>query len=126
MERKQRTHGLIEEDGVQNAPVFVVALQGKTSLIEGQNVHMECRIEPYPDSSLKVEWFHNDKPLPFGNRWRTSYDFGFAALDILGSHPEDSGRYSIKATNILGASESHIEVKIARKYLYRISMCKTN
>ena len=53
---------------------------------------MECRIEPYPDSSLRVEWFHNDKPLPFGNRWRTSYDFGFAALDILGSYPEDSGK----------------------------------
>ena len=77
---------------------------------------MECRIEPYPDSSLRVEWYHNDKPLPFGNRWRTSYDFGFAALDILGSYPEDSGRYTLKATNILGTSESHIDIKVSRKY----------
>ena len=110
------SHGMVEEDGVASAPVFVVPLQGKTQLIEGQNVHMECRIEPYPDSSLRVEWFHNDKPLPFGNRWRTSYDFGFAALDILGSYPEDSGRYTLKAINVLGSSESHIDVKVTCKY----------
>ena len=115
LEQKQVQHGVDEEDGVASAPVFVVPLQGKTSLIEGQNVHMECRIEPYPDPSLKVEWFHNDKPLPFGNRWRTSYDFGFAALDILGSYPEDSGRYTLKATNVLGTSESHLEIKVTRK-----------
>ena len=116
LEKKQMSHGMVEEDGVASAPVFVVPLQGKTQLIEGQNVHMECRIEPYPDSSLRVEWFHNDKPLPFGNRWRTSYDFGFAALDILGSYPEDSGRYTLKAINVLGSSESHIDVKVTCKY----------
>jgi hypothetical protein len=115
LEKKQMSHGMVEEDGVASAPVFVVPLQGKTQLIEGQNVHMECRIEPYPDSSLRVEWFHNDKPLPFGNRWRTSYDFGFAALDILGSYPEDSGRYTLKAINVLGSSESHIDVKVTSR-----------
>ena len=39
----------------------------------GQNLHVECRIEPYPDATLNVEWYLNGKPLPFGNRWRTSY-----------------------------------------------------
>ena len=121
LEKKKTSHGLIEEEGVASAPIFVVPLQGKTSLIEGQNVHMECRIEPYPDSSLRVEWFHNDKPLPFGNRWRTSYDFGFAALDILGAYPEDSGKYTLKAFNVLGASESSIDVKIACKYFTYIT-----
>merc|ERR1711892_1132822 len=75
--------------------------------------HLECRIDPYPDATLKVEWFHNGKPLPFGNRWRTSYDFGFAALDILGCYAEDSGKYTIKATNILGSAESSVNVSIA-------------
>jgi len=74
------------------------------------------RIEPYPDSTLNVEWFRNDKPLPFGNRWRTSYDFGFAALDIIGSYAEDSGRYTLRAKNVLGSSESSIDVKISRMY----------
>ena len=82
------------------------------------------RIEPYPDSSLNVEWFRNDKPLPFGNRWRTSSDFGFAALDIIGSYAEDSGRYTLRAKNILGSAESHIDVKISRKktFLYRLGL----
>ncbi len=106
-----------EEEGVVSAPQFIVALQGKTNLMEGQNLHLECRIEPYPDPTLKVEWYLNDKPLPFGNRWRTSYDFGFAALDILGAYAEDSGRYTLKATNVLGQAESHLDVKIARKSL---------
>ena len=105
----------MEEEGVQTAPNFVVNLQGKASLIEGQNLHIECRIEPYPDPTLNVEWFLNDKPLPFGNRWRTSYDFGFAALDIIGAYAEDSGRYTLKATNTLGTASSNINVKISRK-----------
>ena len=43
LESKQMSLNLAEEDGIQSAPVFVVALQGKTNLIEGQNVHLECR-----------------------------------------------------------------------------------
>lgn len=70
---------------------------------------------PFPDSTLNVEWFRNDKPLPFGNRWRTSYDFGFAALDIIGAYAEDSGRYTLRAKNVLGSAESHLDVKISRK-----------
>ena len=79
---------------------------------------MECRIDPYPDNTLKVEWFHNGNALPFGNRWKTTYDFGFAALDILGAYAQDSGRYTIKATNILGSAESSIDIKIACKLFY--------
>ena len=113
---EKKTRGGIatmEDVEVASAPNFVVALQGKNNLIEGQNLHVECRIDPYPDATLNVEWYLNDKPLPFGNRWRTSYDFGFAALDIIGAYAEDSGRYSLKATNALGQAESHIEIKIA-------------
>jgi hypothetical protein len=104
----------MEEELVAAPPNFVVQLQGKTTLVEGQNLHVECRIEPYPDPTLNVEWYLNDKPLPFGNRWRTSYDFGFAALDIIGAYAEDSGRYTLKAKNALGTAESHIEIKIAQ------------
>ena len=115
LEKKAKSAFGMEEETVQSAPNFVVALQGKTNLIEGQNLHVECRIEPYPDPTLNVEWYLNDKPLPFGNRWRTSYDFGFASLDIIGAYAEDSGRYTLKATNALGTAQSHIEIKIARK-----------
>merc|ERR1719357_1082775 len=113
LERSKVQMDLNDDDRPQSKPHFVAELQGKTQLLEGQSAHLECRIDPYPDATLKVEWFHNGKPLPFGNRWRTSYDFGFAALDILGCYAEDSGKYTIKATNILGSAESSVNISIA-------------
>ena len=113
LERNKAKMELNEDDSPQTAPKFVAQLQGKPQLLEGQNAHLECRIDPYPDATLKVEWFHNGKPLPFGNRWRTTYDFGFAALDILGCYASDSGQYTIKATNILGTAESSASIQIA-------------
>merc|ERR1712155_262477 len=116
LERHKAKMEMDAEDGCQSKPSFVAQLQGKTQLLEGQSAHLECRIDPYPDSTLRVEWFHNGKPLPFGNRWRTTYDFGFAALDILGCYASDSGTYTIKATNILGSVESSVNINIASKF----------
>lgn len=116
LERNKAKMELNEDESPQTAPRFVAQLQGKSQLLEGQNAHMECRIDPYPDATLKVEWFHNGKALPFGNRWRTTYDFGFAALDILGCYASDSGTYTIKATNILGSVESSVNINIASKF----------
>ena len=48
---------------------FVTELTGPTNLVEGQSAHMEARIEPYPDANMKVEWFHNGKPLAMGETW---------------------------------------------------------
>ncbi|KAJ8687530.1 hypothetical protein QAD02_023324, partial [Eretmocerus hayati] len=102
-----------EEDTVVNEkPRFTVQLNGPTNLVEGQSAHYECRIEPYPDSSLKVEWFHNGKPLSTGHRYRTAYDFGFASLDVLSVYAEDSGTYICKVTNHLGEAQSSINLGV--------------
>ena len=115
LERNKARAALNEDEVVISAPSFTAKLQGKTQLLEGQNAHFECRIDPYPDPSLKVEWLFNGKSLPYGNRWRTSYDFGFAALDIIGCYAQDSGTYTIRATNALGTAESSVNVTIASK-----------
>ena len=47
-------------------------LTGPTSLVEGQSAHMEARIEPYPDTNMKVEWLHNGKPLAMGKTLQCS------------------------------------------------------
>ncbi|GLH07319.1 LOW QUALITY PROTEIN: Titin [Gryllus bimaculatus] len=98
-----------EEVIVKQPPKFTAQLNGPTNLVEGQSAHYECRIEPYPDPNLKVEWFHNGKPLQTGHRFRTTYDFGFAALDILTVYGEDSGEYTCRATNKLGHATSSIK-----------------
>lgn len=45
------------------APKFVSQLVDMNDLVEGQLAHFEARLEPANDPNLKVEWFHNDKPI---------------------------------------------------------------
>lgn len=105
-----------EEDiSVKEPPMFTVRLNGPTKLAEGQSAHYECRLEPYPDATMKVEWFYNGKPLSAGHRYRTIYDFGFASLDVLTVYAEDSGIYTCIATNKLGTSQSSIELSVICK-----------
>ena len=40
------------------------------------------------------------------------FDFGFAALDILTVNAEDSGEYTIKATNSLGTASSSAKINV--------------
>lgn len=106
-----------EETIVTQAPIFTTKLNGPTELVEGQSAHYECRIEPYPDSSLKVEWFHNGKPLATGHRFRTAYDFGFASLDVLTVYGEDSGEYTCRATNRIGQASSSVITNVKCKFI---------
>lgn len=53
-----------------------------------------------------------------GSRYRTMFDFGFAALDILTVNAEDSGEYTIKATNCLGTSTSSAKINVTGKIIY--------
>lgn len=46
----------------------------------------------------------NGKPLTQGARFKSTYDFGYVSLDILGAYPEDSGIYTCKATNAKGSA----------------------
>lgn len=111
-----------EEDyEVTEKPYFTVQLNGPKNLVEGQSAHYECRIEPYPDANMKVEWYHNGKPLSTGSRYRTTCDFGFAALDVLSVHSEDSGTYTCKATNKLGTASSSINLDVKCKLSLRSS-----
>lgn len=94
----------------------MVRLSGLTNLWEGQSAHVECRLEPYPDPSMKVEWFHNGKALSAGSRFRTIYDFGFCALDLLQVVAEDTGTYEVRATNKIATASSTIEITVKRKF----------
>lgn len=100
---------------IKQAPRFTTQLNGPQHLFEGQSAHYECRIEPYPDPNLKVEWFCNGQPLQTGHRFRTAYDFGFASLDILTVYGEDTGEYTCRVTNKLGQAQSSIKLQVKCK-----------
>lgn len=84
-------------------PIFISHLNNVENA-EGDSAHFECNVEPSKDPTMKIEWFVNGKPLPTGARFKSTYDFGYVALDINHCYAEDSGVYTCKATNSKGAA----------------------
>ena len=52
-----------------------------------------------------------------GHRFKTTYDFGFVALDILYGYAEDSGTYMCKARNAVGEAVTTCSVKVEGSHL---------
>lgn len=87
------------------SPIFISHLNN-VECAEGDTVHFECHVEPSKDPTMKIEWFANGKPLPSGARFKSTYDFGYVALDISHAYEEDSGIYTCKATNSKGSAST--------------------
>lgn len=96
-------------------PRFITELRGTTELLEGQTAHFEAQVEPVHDPNLRIEFYHNGKPLPSASRFHITFDFGYVALDIQHVVPEDAGEYSVKAINALGQCKSSINMRVTAK-----------
>ena len=53
------------QQGPTQPPKFTKTLKNVESM-EGQNIHLEARLSPTGDSTMKVEWTVNGKPLKMG------------------------------------------------------------
>lgn len=61
---RAKPHARREEDErVYPPPHFIVPLSNLQQ-VEGGKVHFEARVEPVGDPSMKVDWFHNGRPIP--------------------------------------------------------------
>ena len=56
------------EDAQPQPPRFVTEIQSQEALFEGQPAHFDCRVEPVGDPSMRIEWFHNGRPIDVGSR----------------------------------------------------------
>lgn len=61
--RHQRT--IAEDTTVMQPPQFTRPLHN-IETVEGTNIHLECRLQPVGDSSMRVDWFVNGKPVKTG------------------------------------------------------------
>lgn len=100
------------EEISKSKPIFVVPLSDPQPCQEGRNIHLECRLEPMGDPTMRVEWFCNGRPVTVGSRLRTYNDFGFVALDILQTTAQDSGEYTVRAVNHLGSAHTSACVRV--------------
>lgn len=103
-----------EEMAAPEPPQFGRPLKNIT-LEEGQAAHFESTLTPVNDASMKVDWLFNGKSIAMGHRFRTTYDFGFVALDILYAYPEDSGTYACVARNVLGENKTECVLQVQGK-----------
>jgi titin len=100
------------EELCRSKPIFTTPLNDPQPIFEGRNIHLECKLEPIGDPTMRVEWFQNGRPITIGSRFRTYYDFGFVALDIIHASTLDSGEYTVRATNQLGSAHTSACVRI--------------
>ena len=112
---KTTQRGHAEADQQFGKPVFVETLKGTEVVAEGQQAHMECRVEPVGDPNLKFVWLKNGEDLKMSSRVHATQDFGFVTLDIQSCVPEDSGMYTVKAINMIGEASSSLALHVGGK-----------
>lgn len=81
-------------------PPEFITTPADLTLTENNLAHFECQLTPVNDSSMRVEWFHNGKPLSAGSRIKTINDFGFVILEVAGVYQRDSGLYTCKVCSL--------------------------
>jgi hypothetical protein len=108
------TRKQVEEMSVEQIPLFTKPLHN-IETVEGTNIHLECRLIPVGDSSMRIDWLVNGQPIRTGHRFRPAFDFDYVALDILSVYPEDSGVYTCRAYNKLGEAVTSSSVRVVAK-----------
>lgn len=106
-----------EQQVVQTAPRFLGPLKATNKIVEGQRAHFEARLEPQSDLTMRVEWYHNGRPVMTANRIQTYHDFGYVAMDILDVRGEDSGTYTLVATNAAGQAQLDTQMIVESKFI---------
>lgn len=99
-----------EEDS--GKPPEFITTPSDLTLSENSLAHFECRLIPVNDPSMRVEWYHNGKPLWAGSRIKTINDFGFVILEVAGIYQRDSGLYTCKATNRHGEATVSCKLQV--------------
>merc|ERR1719211_15130 len=95
-------------------PEFLSPLEDLV-LPENSLAHFETRLTPINDPSMRVEWFHNGKPISSGSRIKTINDFGFVILEVANVMSRDSGNYTCKAVNKHGEASVSCNVQVKSK-----------
>lgn len=81
-------------------------------IFENGLAHFECRLKPTNDPKMKIEWFHNGRPINHGSRTKTISDFGFVILEISGVTLRDQGQYTCRATNAHGSTTTECRLAV--------------
>ncbi|UMM33610.1 hypothetical protein L5515_007025 [Caenorhabditis briggsae] len=106
-------HVAVESATQIDAPQVVQQLVDSVeNILEGDSIHLECRVTPINDPRFRVEWLRNGAPLPEASRFKPTFEFGFVSLDILYAYPEDNGDYELVVINDKGEARSKTKLAV--------------
>lgn len=104
---------IVHNTNIFRPPKFVSQLpQAVSQLREGAVLHLDAQVEPVGDSSLRMEWFHDDQPVRDTNRMKLIHDFGFVVLELCPAEPQDTGVWVCRATNSEGSAETRCQIEV--------------
>lgn len=112
LEKEPTNYRRDPEEQTNQQPIFTKNLNNVYNLHEGMNAHLECRLIPVGDPSLKVEWFKDGLTLPVGSRYHLINDFGFVSLDIHKIESKDAGTYVVRAVNNMGEAQTSCIINV--------------
>lgn len=82
---------------------------------ENQLAHFECKLLPVNDPTMRVEWYHNGRPIRTANRIKTINDFGYVILEIAQCFGRDAGTYTCRAVNKHGEAKVECQLVVTAK-----------
>lgn len=96
-------------------PEFKTPIKDQINVKEGGFAHFEARLEPVGDSTLRVEWLKDGRPVEASSRITTFFNFGYVALTIKSVTIHDAGHYTCRAYNALGQATTSANLSIITK-----------
>lgn len=115
-EHLHKREEIFADEEKPNPPKFIEEIKDNLDVNEGGPIHFDCRVEPVSDPSMRIDWYHNGRPMPTGSRVHMLNDFGYIALDIDYIYARDSGEYVCKATNKWGSATTTAKVSCKSKH----------
>ena len=76
---------------------------------------LRLRLNPLATQTFMLSGKKDGRPVTLGHRFRPLHDFGYVAMDILDLISEDSGTYTIRATNNVGTIEHMVSLRCKSK-----------
>lgn len=96
-------------------PEFKNPITDQLNIREGGFAHFEARLEPVGDSTLRVEWLKDGRPVEASSRITSFFNFGYVALTVKQVTVHDVGNYVCRAYNAMGEAHTQARMTVITK-----------
>lgn len=101
---------LLPDDSLMCPPSFLTGLKPEQSFKDGDRLELKVQVKGDPDP--QVTWTKDGKPISSNEVMEVKYKNGVASVIIDELFPEDSGKYTCKATNTKGSVETSSKISV--------------